>query len=86
MTLSETQVFGFGENVLKLLEKERSVLQKGGMDMDSVLSMQGGLLEAAVGETLSARREGARPCATARSGPCGIRTHGFRLAKAAIFR
>ena len=48
MTLSETQVFGFGENVLKLLEKEKDALQKGGMDMDSVLAMQGGLLEAAV--------------------------------------
>ena len=48
MTLSETQVFGFGENVLKLLQKEKDALHKGGMDMDSVLVLQGTLLEAAV--------------------------------------
>jgi len=48
MALSETQVFGFGENVLKLLQKEQAALSKGGMDMDSILVMLGTLLEAAV--------------------------------------
>ncbi len=48
MGLSEAQTFGFAENVLKLLQKERDALRKGGMDMDSVLAMQGTLLEAAV--------------------------------------
>ena len=48
MGLSEAQTFGFAENILKLLQKEKDVLRKGGMDMDSVLTMQGSLLEAAV--------------------------------------
>ncbi len=48
MTLSEAQTFGFAENVLKLLEKEKDVLKKGGMDMDAVLPMERTLLEAAV--------------------------------------
>ncbi|MBI4415663.1 MAG: hypothetical protein HY557_01600 [Euryarchaeota archaeon] len=48
MALSETQTFGFGENVLRLLEKEKDALKKGGMDIDAVITTQQSLLEAAV--------------------------------------
>ena len=48
MALSETQVFGFAENVLKLLEKERAALKKGGMDVDAVLPTLAALIEVAV--------------------------------------
>jgi len=47
MALSETQIFGFAENVLKLIEKERTVLKKGGMDVDAVIEALKSLMEAA---------------------------------------
>lgn len=47
MALSEAQTFGFAENVLKLLEKEKSVLKKGGMDIDAVITTQRSMLEVA---------------------------------------
>ncbi len=37
MSLSETQVFGFSENVQELFEKERAVLVRAGFDVDAML-------------------------------------------------
>ena len=48
MGLSETQIFGFAENVLKLLEKERAALKKGGVDIDAVTATLESLIEVAV--------------------------------------
>lgn len=48
MGISETQTFGFGENVLKLLERKRDALKKGGMDIDAVIATQRSILEVAV--------------------------------------
>ncbi|MBI4416420.1 MAG: hypothetical protein HY557_05500 [Euryarchaeota archaeon] len=47
MAMTETQTFGFGQNVLRLLEKEKDALKKGGMDVDAVIAAQRSLLEAA---------------------------------------
>ena len=48
MALSETQTFGFGQNVLELIRKEKAALGKGGMDVESVLVTLESLLQAAV--------------------------------------
>ena len=48
MGLSETQIFGFAENVLKLLEKEKAALKKGGVDVDAVTATLESLIEVAV--------------------------------------
>lgn len=38
MALSEAQTFGFSDNVQELYEKARSDLEKGGLDVDGILS------------------------------------------------
>jgi hypothetical protein len=48
VAFSETQTFGFGENVLKLLEKEKAAFKRGGMDVDAVIATVRSLLEVAV--------------------------------------
>ena len=63
MALSETQTFGFVENVLKLLEKESAALKRGGMDIEPVIATLRSVLGAAV--TANAQQHDQRRAAKA---------------------
>jgi len=76
MGISETQMFGFAENVQKLLEKERVALKKGGIDIDAVLTTLESLIEVAVAANAS-QHDLRRPKKKVEYG-CGHRQRGTR--------
>ena len=48
MSLSETQMFGVGDNVLELLKKQKPALKKGAMDVDSAIEILTDVRDAAL--------------------------------------